>query len=206
MITWPAMVRYQTEAAPGGLGFVHDLLSTASAGKPRRPDLLTDQASAQGWLDTAMASWAAVTGQHPKGVTLSQRDTVELRRFRDTLRRQIGHPADFGEEPDSGARTQRLPQLAVTLRPDASGQIQAESRGSAWRAVAALALIEIYRAQVDGVWPRLKICRNERCEGAFYDRSRNNSGVWHDVRVCGNQANLRAYRARHRPGGPGGRS
>ncbi|MGY4921931.1 CGNR zinc finger domain-containing protein [Streptomyces sp. 900105755] len=28
--------------------------------------------------------------------------------------------------------------------------------------------------------------------------SRNDSGVWHSVKVCGNAANLRAYRARQR--------
>ncbi|MGV9881539.1 CGNR zinc finger domain-containing protein [Streptomyces sp. NPDC003006] len=45
---------------------------------------------------------------------------------------------------------------------------------------------------------RLKTCRNPLCRVAFYDRSRNNSGVWHDVKTCGNAANLRAYRARRR--------
>jgi predicted RNA-binding Zn ribbon-like protein len=48
---------------------------------------------------------------------------------------------------------------------------------------------------------RLKICRNPRCRVAFFDRSRNNSGVWRDVRTCGNAANLRAYRARQRAAG-----
>jgi predicted RNA-binding Zn ribbon-like protein len=33
---------------------------------------------------------------------------------------------------------------------------------------------------------------------AFFDRSRNNSGVWHDVAACGNAINLRASRARRR--------
>ncbi|TFV34142.1 CGNR zinc finger domain-containing protein [Streptomyces sp. T1317-0309] len=32
----------------------------------------------------------------------------------------------------------------------------------------------------------------------FYDRTRNNIGVWHSVRSCGNPANLRASRARKR--------
>jgi predicted RNA-binding Zn ribbon-like protein len=51
-------------------------------------------------------------------------------------------------------------------------------------------------------WPtgRLKICRNEVCSLSFYDRSRNNSGVYHDSRVCGNAMYLRASRARKRQG------
>lgn len=56
-------------------------------------------------------------------------------------------------------------------------------------------------AQRDGSWARLKLCRNAECGSAFYDRSRNNSGVWHDVRSCGNTANLRAYRARRKATG-----
>ena len=54
-------------------------------------------------------------------------------------------------------------------------------------------------AQRDGSWPRLKTCRNPHCPCAFHDASRNNSRVWHDVRSCGNVANLRASRARRRP-------
>lgn len=68
--------------------------------------------------------------------------------------------------------------------------------GAAWAASAVWS--EILLAQLDGAWSRLKLCRNEDCASAFYDTSRNNSGVWHDVRTCGNAANLRASRARRR--------
>ena len=54
----------------------------------------------------------------------------------------------------------------------------------------------LYEAQLTDQWSRMKACR--QCEYAFFDRSRNNSGIWHDVRVCGNPANLRAYRERQR--------
>ncbi|MGV9563808.1 CGNR zinc finger domain-containing protein [Streptomyces sp. NPDC003480] len=64
--------------------------------------------------------------------------------------------------------------------------------------MAALALIEVFLAQQTGAWQRLKMCRNDRCGTMFFDRSRNISGVWHNVKICGNAANLRAYRARQR--------
>jgi predicted RNA-binding Zn ribbon-like protein len=35
---------------------------------------------------------------------------------------------------------------------------------------------------------------------SFYDRSRNNSAVYHDSRQCGNAIYLRASRARKRQG------
>ncbi|MGW1912965.1 CGNR zinc finger domain-containing protein [Streptomyces sp. NPDC002076] len=106
------------------------------------------------------------------------------RDFRDRL---IVTAAEAGApDPDGLAR-----QLAV---------IFVEPRGTGWRQVASLALMEAYQAQYTDTLRRLKSCRNTRCLTAFYDRSRNNSGVWHDVRVCGNAANLRNYRARKRAG------
>jgi predicted RNA-binding Zn ribbon-like protein len=48
----------------------------------------------------------------------------------------------------------------------------------------------------DGTWARVKACRAEDCRWAFYDFSRNRSGTWCDMAVCGNRAKVRAYRAR----------
>jgi CGNR zinc finger len=45
------------------------------------------------------------------------------------------------------------------------------------------------------VWRRLKICCNDVCSVSFYDRSRNNSAVYHDSRVCGNAIYLRVTSA-----------
>jgi hypothetical protein len=52
--------------------------------------------------------------------------------------------------------------------------------------------------EVESHLRRLKTCRETFCRAAFYDRSRNNSRVWHDVHTSGNAVNLRAYRARQR--------
>ncbi|MGW9028179.1 CGNR zinc finger domain-containing protein [Streptomyces sp. NPDC055722] len=84
------------------------------------------------------------------------------------------------------------------MRLGGNGEVHLEPRGTGWRRVAPLALIEIFEAQQACTWPRLKMYRNDRCGTAFFDRSKGNSGVWHDVKVCGNAANLWAYRARQR--------
>lgn len=57
---------------------------------------------------------------------------------------------------------------------------------------------EIRRLTILFAWRRLKQCHNPDCRSTFYDRSKNTSGVWHSVKVCGNAANLRASRARRR--------
>jgi predicted RNA-binding Zn ribbon-like protein len=53
-------------------------------------------------------------------------------------------------------------------------------------------------AILDGTWPRLKVCR--KCEWAFYDRSKNRSGSWCSMQLCGNRLKTRAYRGRKREG------
>jgi len=53
-------------------------------------------------------------------------------------------------------------------------------------------------AMIDGSWTRLKVCPGEHCGWAFYDSSRNRSGRWCSMSVCGGRAKARAhYRRRH---------
>ncbi len=198
-MTWTAIERYDLYPAPDSLGFVHNLLNTQSAGRPRQPDLLSNLPSAQQWADEALSHWTTQTGQRVAPIVLDANDLEPLRDFRaDLLALAAEHTAGAGAV---GARSEPAPVIhsaAAALQLDADGRVRLEPRGSGWRALAALALVAIVHAQADGSWPRLKACRNPRCQGAFYDRSRNNSAVWHDVKVCGNQANLRAHRARKR--------
>jgi predicted RNA-binding Zn ribbon-like protein len=53
-------------------------------------------------------------------------------------------------------------------------------------------------AQHSGAWERLETCPYPPCGIAFYDESKNNSRVWHDVKTCGNRTNLAASRGRRR--------
>ncbi len=64
------------------------------------------------------------------------------------------------------------------------------------RALAALFAI-VFHAMHDGTWERLKACRDDACRWAFYDSSRNRSGKWCDMAVCGNRTKVANYRARH---------
>jgi predicted RNA-binding Zn ribbon-like protein len=54
----------------------------------------------------------------------------------------------------------------------------------------------VYGATLDGTWPRLKACRRDICQWLFFDRSRNRSGVWCSMAVCGNRTKTAAYRSR----------
>jgi predicted RNA-binding Zn ribbon-like protein len=197
-MTWPATGRYDTEPAPDGLALVQDLLNTLSADKPRKTDLLLDRDDAQAWLNAIWSDRNPAQGQPP--IQLDDDDVQHLRAFRDGLRNRL---IKAEEEP---AERGTLPQVPfdAALRLDPDGTVQVEPVGSGWQGVVSLILIEMLHAQRADTWRRLKVCRSERCRVTFFDRSRNNSGVWHDVRKCGHPANLRAYRARQRTQEPSG--
>jgi predicted RNA-binding Zn ribbon-like protein len=74
----------------------------------------------------------------------------------------------------------------VSLEPGASGVDGALAR----------ILVPVAHAMADGHWQRVKACRAADCAWAFYDRSRNRSGVWCEMAVCGNRTKVRAYRDR----------
>jgi predicted RNA-binding Zn ribbon-like protein len=191
-MTWPATDRYELIGAPGGLGFVQDVVNTQSAGRPRGADLLGDLESAQKWLDGAVASWSALNDAAEDRILLRERDLEPLRDLRADLHALLATRAD----PSLTAA--RLHSATVTARVRPDGTVRLEPRAEGWRRVAAIVLIEAFVAQQQDTWRRLKVCRNERCRAAFYDRSRNTSAVWHDVHYCGNAINLRASRARRR--------
>jgi predicted RNA-binding Zn ribbon-like protein len=194
-MSWPATSRYQLDAAPGSLAFVQDFVNTIPAGKPRGPDLLADLPDAQRWLDEALAQWRHTRGVTADDVVLNEADLVELRAIRAGLVSRIRAGTTDPAAPDDDHLAL---SAATTMQLDAHGRVHAVPNGTGWRYVASALLIEIYDAQRDGAWRHLKTCCNHRCSAAFFDRSRNNSRVWHDVTVCGNLANLHAHRARKR--------
>jgi hypothetical protein len=162
---------------------VQDLLNTRQIG-PHALDLLGTVDGARYWLRQAMepeprdAAWVR---------ELSDRDLDQLRALRTDLERLV-----VGGVLAPGPVTQA--SLVLT----ADGGLQLDPSGDGMCRVASQVWTQVFLAQLAGTWRRLKLCHNPPCASAFYDRSKNNSGVWHDVKTCGNSVNLRASRARRR--------
>ncbi|MET7453604.1 CGNR zinc finger domain-containing protein [Streptomyces sp. NPDC005574] len=197
-MVWSASTRYEVEPAPVGLALVHDLLNTISAGRPRAADLLDGLADAQAWVDQALDCWAKERGQAAAQVSLTESDLEELRGLRAELRRLLASGNGDGTDAGDWTVVPAVHVAAAAVRMDRNGRAVLEPRGQGWRYVAALVLLEVFQAQQADIWRRLKVCRNTRCTTAYFDRSRNNSGVWHSTKTCGNPENLRAHRARQR--------
>ncbi len=84
---------------------------------------------------------------------------------------------------------------SLTVVFDGRGRIAVEhGRPGVGGAVGRLLAIAA-RSMADGSWDRLKACSANDCGWAFYDRTRNRSGRWCSMAVCGNRAKVRAYRA-----------
>ncbi|WP_329459639.1 CGNR zinc finger domain-containing protein [Streptomyces sp. NBC_01497] len=192
-MSWMATGRYRLRQAPGGLALVQDLVNTKGI-QAYRPDLLATPESASAWLADAVQAWAGERDTNaPEDVShITADDLPRLRELRAAVDALL--PAGTGARQP----VEDIPSTRIRLTPGPEGRVAVVPVGSgaAWAASAVWS--EILLAQLDGAWSRLKLCRNEDCASAFYDTSRNNSGVWHDVRTCGNAANLRASRARRR--------
>jgi predicted RNA-binding Zn ribbon-like protein len=65
-------------------------------------------------------------------------------------------------------------------------------------ALAAIVAV-VVAAMLDGSWSRLKACRH--CSWVFWDTSKNRSGSWCSMQLCGNRTKTRAYRRRKTGGG-----
>ena len=192
-MSWRASARHGVREAPAGMALVQDLLNT-KATMVYGPDLLALPDDAQRWVNEALSTWSRATGLPAPVLLLSPTDMRALRRLRATFENVVlagGRPP----EPDGVLPPADVP---VSLVPDSDGWVRIVPTGRGTRWLASALWTETLLAQQGGLWPRLKLCHNPDCRAAFFDTSRNNSGVWHDVSTCGNTANLRAFRERKR--------
>jgi predicted RNA-binding Zn ribbon-like protein len=149
---------------------LEDFLNTYAHGEG---DELADVASAGAWL-----AGIGRAGEVPAG------DLALAREVRTALRAQLGD----GEATD-------LPEtpLQVALTDDGPRLI---GRGSPLLQVVGESLGEVLALQATGEWSRVKTCARDSCRWVFFDASRNRSGRWCSMRVCGNREKTAAYRAR----------
>jgi hypothetical protein len=187
---WVASDRFGLAVAPGGVALVQDFLNTKAI--EAHPDLLADPVSAQSWVTKAVRAWSTTRGDEARPPPLTPTDVTKLHALRATIAGLI--TGDGSSSPGIGS-------VPASFGLSDSGDVRLEPAGSGWRWLASALWGEILLSQHTGTWRRLKQCHNPDCRSTFYDRSKNNSGVWHNVKVCGNAANLRASRARRRQHG-----
>jgi predicted RNA-binding Zn ribbon-like protein len=105
-------------------------------------------------------------------------------------------------EPLSPADAQVIDRLGVEagLHPHfhADHEPTLEPRGEGVAAAFGTIVAIAFVAAFDGTFEHLKTCASEDCRAVFYDRSKNHSGRWCSMEVCGNRAKVRAWRERQK--------
>ncbi|MGO4445178.1 CGNR zinc finger domain-containing protein [Mycobacterium sp. 2YAF39] len=180
----------ESKPAPGPLLRVQALVNTVEL--PSGPDRLADPDDALPWL--------VDNGLIAPGADLNDADLQALRDVREALRALLLRNGG-GRSPTDA---ELAPLRAIAARGAARAEFDADGvvhLAAAGNSVAErlVELVLILRdAQRDGSWTRLKVCANDECRWAFYDRSRNHGGTWCEMSACGNKLKNREFRARRR--------
>jgi predicted RNA-binding Zn ribbon-like protein len=155
-------------------------------------DLLEDAGGA--------AAWLFEHGFLDSDAQLSEADRRRLVAFREGLRELLSaHNGEPGGEASVEALNELATAVPLRARFDPEGEphlMSAAGAGDVVEEVTGRILAIVVLSAAEGTWRRLKACRNEGCLWAFYDRSKNRSGSWCTMDVCGSRAKMRAYRQR----------
>src|ERR1700761_982746 len=169
-----------SQSPPHGLQLVLDFVNTLDV--ETREDALSFPDELSSWLGER-----GLLGADPPPVgDADLRAAIELR---EALR-QVMHAHTWGEADPAAAaavleRTAEAGRLSVGF--DVGGRWKVVARDPGYPGALAQLLVPVADAAGDGTWQRAKACADEGCEEAFYDRSRNRSGRWCDMAICGNR-------------------
>lgn len=171
-------------AAPGALETLRDFINTLefSGGADDNFTATPDE----------MAKWCSESGLCPD---VDNAGIARLREFREALRAVLETHVGDGEEAQLWRALQPFAEQACyRLSISDAGRPALQPQGAGADAAIATLFAIIYDAIGDGTWARLKACRKHSCRFAFYDRSKNGSGVWCSMRVCGNRVKAQKRR------------
>jgi predicted RNA-binding Zn ribbon-like protein len=149
----------------------------------------------------SLAAWMHRRGLLGPGESISAGDVRRAVRVREALRsvaEDNGRDDHRRLEAALAALDEagRGPQVSVRFGTDGPHLVAVAARGVDGGIATVLAIAA--RAMIDGSWRRLKVCPGEQCGWAFYDHSRNQSGRWCSMAVCGGRAKARTHYRRHR--------
>jgi predicted RNA-binding Zn ribbon-like protein len=173
--------------APGRLETLQRFVNTYNKDFPPAWDRLGTPAKTQAWLLRKRLV--------APPVRITYGDVARLRELREALRALVA-ANHGGAVPRDVLEALRREGAGVRLRVGFGlrGATELEPVGRGADGAVATVLDILHEAQITGVWPRLKACR--QCGYTFFDRSKNRSAAWCAMSICGNRTKNRAYRRR----------
>ena len=144
-----------------------------------------------------LRAWLVTRHLIAKDETISEDDFQHALAFREALRSLIH--ANNGSEIDGGGlevlnQAARRAHLSIRFSHDGRAELEPDAPGL--DGALGRILASVSRAMTDGTWARLKACRNEECQWVYYDTSKNRSGTWCTMAMCGNRLKAHTYRQR----------
>ncbi len=178
------------QRAPGELELVRSFVNTLDI--ERDSDALATPG--------ALAQWLSEHGLASAPVEPSPAALRRAHELREALRAILLSHNGGSDEPHEAWRTLDRAAVRAGLRvrfgPAGTPHLEADDDGVDGALGGLLAIVHGASARPE-TWTRLKACRLHGCEWAFYDHTKNRSGTWCNMAVCGNRAKARAYRERH---------
>ena len=183
------MTQGTVTTAASETGLMLTLLNTRFGQRERRHDDWPDRAAMEDWLrerNLITAEDLVTEGDFRRAVAM-----------REALRQLLRRPTQDDAVHDAQATLRGLAShllLKVDVVSASVSRLSPESTGV--DGFLAQVLAEMYTAMATGSWQRLKVCHNIACSRAFYDGSRNRSGLWCSAKACGNRMHAQTYRQR----------
>jgi predicted RNA-binding Zn ribbon-like protein len=142
--------------------------------------------------------WLVDHGLGPADLRVSRSDVGRAIELREALRAILAaHTDGASGTPDASRKLDQFAERAgLQLRFDDLGGARLEPTARGVNGALGRLLAIVHGAIADGTWNRLKACRSHECAWAFYDHTKNHSGAWCTMDVCGNRAKARNYRTR----------
>jgi predicted RNA-binding Zn ribbon-like protein len=157
-----------------------------------------DELSAPG----ALRDWLAERDLIASDARVTRDDLERALDVREGLRALLMAHNGLPAEPERVAKLDRAAERAgvrVVFHAGADPRLAPDAGGVDGAIGQLLAIVA--GAVEQGTWRRLKACPRDVCHWAFYDHSKNRSGRWCQMDVCGNIEKAKAFRERQRARG-----
>jgi predicted RNA-binding Zn ribbon-like protein len=192
---WPGAWREPRLPQPGGREPAPGELALLQAFFNSNYDLELEHGADLFATPTALSRWLERRG-FPAARTdsLTERDVRRAAAVREGLRGLAGGGSAVSS---LAALNEAAAGAVIEARFTPSGPSFVPGEGRPLDQALAIVLAIAATAMIDGSWARLKVCPGVDCGWVFYDHSRNQSGRWCSMAVCGGRAKARAaYRRR----------
>lgn len=173
--------------APGVLRLVQAFLNTVDIEASN--DGFSNPADVRAWfLAQRLISPRARVGQADRQLVIEAREAL-----RDVVATNTGIPS---ATPSSIRTLNRIGRSAVSVRFERGGEARLVGNTSDVSGGLASILAMVERSMAEGTWRYLKVCRRDACRWVFYDRSKNHSGSWCTMAICGSRTKAALHYAR----------